>query len=249
MHSTVHENRVYPVFNSRIVLSYRGDMGRRARGSYSVGIERRTRIVEAAAGRFSAEGYHATTMTSIAADAGISDSGLLHHFPTKKHLLLAVAQYRLDTSAEWWDTLPAEASGLATLDAMVDAARRLVGQPGLIELFVLVSAEAADPSSPAHTVFAQRYDGAVEALADRLRQGVHRDGLPASLDYPALARECIAVSDGLQLQWVLSDGAVDIVEGVRGHAARLTAALTGATEGESGSSVPVAEAATVPDRQ
>ncbi|MFC0454829.1 hypothetical protein [Rhodococcus jostii] len=73
--------------------------------------------------------------------------------------------------------------------------------------------------------------------------------MPASLDYPALARECIAVSDGLQLQWVLSDGAVDIVEGVRRHATRLAAALTGAGEAESGSSVRVAEAATVPDRQ
>lgn len=35
-------------------------------------------------------------------------------------------------------------------------------------------------------------------------------------DGVALARECVAVSDGLQLQWVLTDGALDLHRGREG---------------------------------
>lgn len=43
----------------------------------------------------------------------------------------------------------------------------------------------------------------------------------SDVDLTAVARECIAVSDGLQLQWVLTNGAVDIVAGVTAHVERL----------------------------
>lgn len=196
-----------------------------ARKGYSVGIERRQRIVDAAAVRFAADGYHRTAMTTIASDVGISEGGLLHHFPNKRHLLVAVAQHRFDASAQWWDALPDDVTGLATLDFMVDATRRYLAEPGLIELVVLVSAEAADPSSPAHTVYADRYRTAVAALGARLRAGVERDGLDPAVDYDAVARECLAVSDGLQLQWVIGDGLVDVVGGVQAHVRRLSDAL------------------------
>lgn len=202
-----------------------GQTGKRVRGSYSVGAERRQQIVATAAARFAEDGYHRTAMTRIASDVGISEGGLLHHFPTKRHLLVAVAQHRFDDSAQWWDALPDSAVGLATLDHMVDAARRYLDEPGLIQLIVLVSAEAADPSSPAHEVYAQRYHTAVAALGERLRAGIDRDGLDGSVDYDAVARECLAVSDGLQLQWVITDGQVDIVAGVHAHVRRLSREL------------------------
>ncbi|MDJ0394639.1 TetR/AcrR family transcriptional regulator [Rhodococcus sp. G-MC3] len=195
------------------------------RGTYSVGAERKQRIVDAASDRFAADGYHKTAMTTIASDVGISEGGLLHHFPNKRHLLLAVAQHRFEASAQWWDSLPADAVGLATLDFMVDATRRYLAEPGLIQLVVLVSAEAADPSSPAHEVYATRYRTAVASLGARLRAGVDHDGMDPEADYEAIARECLAISDGLQLQWVISDGQVDIVAGVRAHVARVAATL------------------------
>ncbi|MBY6412994.1 TetR/AcrR family transcriptional regulator [Rhodococcus sp. BP-252] len=196
-----------------------------ARGRYSVGDERRQHIVEAAAARFASEGYHRTAMTTIASDVGISEGGLLHHFRSKKHLLVAVAQERFESSARWWDALPDDVIGLATLQYMVDATRRYLAEPGLISLVVLVNAEAADPSSPAHEVYAGRYDIAVQGLGERLRAGIDRDGLDPDIDYDAVARECLAVSDGLQLQWVMSNGTIDIVAGVKAHIDRLGPAL------------------------
>lgn len=164
-------------------------------------------------------------MTTIASDVGISEGGLLHHFPNKRHLLIAVAQHRFEASAQWWDSLPDDVSGLATLDFMVDATRRYLAEPGLIQLVVLVSAEAADPSSPAHAVYAQRYRTASSGLGARLRAGIERDGLDPRMDYDAIARECLAVSDGLQLQWVIADGAVDLVAGVQAHVDRVADTL------------------------
>ncbi|PRY45008.1 TetR/AcrR family transcriptional regulator [Umezawaea tangerina] len=193
----------------------------RRTGSYAAGRQRRDRIVEVAAARFAEDGYHRTSLARIAADADLTEGGLLHHFPSKKHLLLAVAEHRIATTAQWWAELDEDASVEAVFDRMAGTAERFLRQPGLIELFVLASAEAADPSSPAHAVFAERYRTAVDSLAAVFTRCVRRGELAAGTDCDALARECVAVSDGLQLQWVLSDGRVDLVAGVREHARRV----------------------------
>lgn len=191
------------------------------RGSYSVGVARRQKIVEAAARRFAADGYHRTALTRVAEDVGITEGGLLHHFRTKKHLLLAVMEHRFTVDAEWWTHLPDGASGRDILRAMVAATERRLAEAGLIELFVLTSAEAADPAGAAHALFAERYRRAVDELARRLGGAMERGTLREDTDCPAVARECIAVSDGLQLQWVISGGTLDLVGAVRVHADRI----------------------------
>ncbi|MFF4659102.1 TetR/AcrR family transcriptional regulator [Streptomyces sp. NPDC001381] len=196
------------------------------RGSYSVGIARRQKIVEAAARRFAQEGYHRTALSRVAEDVGITEGGLLHHFRSKKHLLLAVMEHRFTTEAEWWARLPREASGPDVLRAMVAATERHLAEPGLIELFVLTSAEAADPTSAAHALFAERYQRAVDELAHHLQLGVDGGTLRADTDCAAVARECIAVSDGLQLQWVISRGALDLAGAVHLHADRIARTVT-----------------------
>jgi len=196
-------------------------VGRRRTGSYAVGRERRARIVETAAERFAARGYHRTPMAEIAADVGLTDGGLLYHFPSKRHLLLAVAEHRFSAIAQWWTDLDGAADLDAVLAEMVRATERLLAQPGLIELFVLMSAEAADVSGPTHVLFAERYRDAVASLSGLFARCAERGELRPGTDCDALARECVAVTDGLQLQWVLADGGVDLVGGVRQHARRL----------------------------
>ncbi|RMB84903.1 TetR/AcrR family transcriptional regulator [Streptomyces shenzhenensis] len=199
---------------------------RRPRGAYKVGLARRTRIVEAAAQRFAAEGYHQVSMAQIAQDAGISDSGLLHHFPSKHHLLLAVVEFRMQSGDDRWAAIPIDIGGVETLREMVDATAWHVSQPGLIELFVITASEASEPSSPAHELYSRQYEAVVEEIAQRFRSGVAAGELVPDLDCAATARECIAVSDGLQLQWVLTRGRLDLVGGVRRHADRLARTIT-----------------------
>jgi AcrR family transcriptional regulator len=188
-----------------------------------VGRYRRDEIVSAAQKRFAEDGFHATAMTTVASDVGISASGLLHHFPTKKHLLLAVAERRIEDAAATWATFPVDQGGLDTLDSMIAETRRMVAQPGLISLFVLILGEAADPSSPAHESLATRYERASVEIAARLQLGVERGEIRPDVDLRALARECIAVADGLQVQWVISRGQTDIIAGVADHVDKVKA--------------------------
>ncbi|WP_285240250.1 TetR/AcrR family transcriptional regulator [Pseudarthrobacter sp. MEB009] len=194
-------------------------------GSYPTGLRRREKIIDTATRLFGAGGYHATPMSAVAEAVGISEGGLAHHFPSKKVLLQAVAERRLIETASWWEAQPGSESGLAVLDQMVEATRRFTDQPGLIELFVLSISEAADASSPAHARLAGQYNGVVESLVARWQAAVDKGEIRPDVDLELVARECIAVSDGLQIQWVLSNGTVDIVAGVAEFSESLKARL------------------------
>ena len=183
------------------------------------------RILEAASERFAERGYHRTPMVKIAADVGLTDGGLLYHFPSKKHLLFAVAEHRFSAIEQWWARLDPAAGLDVVLEEMVLSTERLLAQPGLIELSVLLFAEAADASSPAYALFAERYRGAVASLSAQFARCAERGELLPGTDCVALARECIAVSDGLQLQWVLSDSGMDLVGAIREHTRRLAATV------------------------
>lgn len=200
---------------------------RRKTGSYEVGRVKRAEILDAATRLFATSGYHRIPLSQVAKDVGLSESGLLHHFRSKKHLLLGVAERRLEQTADWWGS-----QGEAETDDpvevfrfMIESTRQLVEEPGLIELFVLISAEAADASTPAHKLYARWYQRAVDDMAQLLATGVRRGFLREDTDVQAAAREIIAVSDGLQLQWVLSDGQLDLIAGVRDYAHRLARSL------------------------
>lgn len=59
--------------------------------------ERTRSAVLEAAERLLGERGTRVSVAEIAADAGVSKSGLLHHFPSKDELLLAVAEHGLET--------------------------------------------------------------------------------------------------------------------------------------------------------
>ncbi|WP_024820650.1 TetR/AcrR family transcriptional regulator [Arthrobacter sp. 31Y] len=190
-------------------------------GSYSVGRARREAILDVANEKFREVGYYNTAMSQIASDVGLSEGGLLHHFPSKKHLLLAVAERRFDSTAEGWDAVGNDASSPDPFSAMVVATQRIASEPGLIQLFVLMMSEAAEPGSPAYQLFFDRYDRAVESLAGLFQHHAAAGAIRQGVNYRAIAQECIAVSDGLQLQWVISNGQLDIVERIQDFTSRL----------------------------
>lgn len=86
-----------------------------------------------------------------------------------------------------------------------------------MELFVLVSAEAADPHGAAHELFAERYERTVAATVALFQASVEAGLLRADVDHEALARESIALTDGLQLRWVLTRGRIDLIGMVRSY--------------------------------
>ncbi|MET3427064.1 AcrR family transcriptional regulator [Actinoplanes tereljensis] len=197
----------------------------RERGSYSVGRARRELILDVAIANFAQLGYSQTSMAKIAQDAGLTGPGLTHHFPTKKHLLVAVAERRFTMLREFAEQAPEDTDGTGPLRQMVWLSELLHAQPGMIELFVLVTAEAADPTSAAHDLYLARYERVVSELAAGFHRAVEAGHLRPDLDYDGIARECIAVADGLQLQWVLTGGRIDLIGLIRNHLERLAPAI------------------------
>ena len=87
--------------------------------------------------------------------------------------------------------------------------------PGMVELFAALSAEASSPDHPAHAYFVDRYDRSrstlAQAFVDASKQGV----LAPGVDPAELALELVALMDGLQIQWLLAPGEVDMAAHVR----------------------------------
>ena len=195
--------------------------GTSRRGSYAVGRKRREHIIDIAAQCFASRGYSQTSLAEIARQVGLTTPGVTHHFPTKQHLLLAIVEQRFDVAERFAAASEGPLDGTKTLRLLLELTQLFVARPGLMELFVRVSAEAADPDSPAHELFAERYERVTAQIAALFLSEARAGYLRTDIDYHAVARECIAVSDGLQLQWVVSRGKIDLVAQIGTHLQRL----------------------------
>jgi AcrR family transcriptional regulator len=187
-----------------------------ARHNYPKGIARRAAIIEVATDLFGRAGYRGATMLQIAAACGISRAGLLHHFPTKESLLAAVLSERdrIDRDRLVRDPIAAH-DGLAALADLISLVQRNSTIPAIVNLFAVLSAEAGDPSHPAHAYFVDRYETARSELQQTL-MGIRDRGLLApGVDPGSLAIELIALMDGLQVQWLLAPERVDMASHVR----------------------------------
>ncbi|MFI7125800.1 TetR family transcriptional regulator [Nonomuraea sp. NPDC050153] len=181
---------------------------------------RREEIIAAAAETFARDGYRGTALSEIAARAGISEPGLLHHFGNKANLLLAVIERRdLDSEAFAMEILGMEPSG--RLRAMPEFARRNKERAGLAKLFTVLVAESLEPDAPGHRHFVERYRAMRAIVADSIRSAQAAGLTRQDIDPAAKAAEIIATLDGLQTQWLLDPDTIDIVAGVESYARTL----------------------------
>ncbi len=140
-------------------------------------------------------------MREIADRVGLSQAGLLHHFGSKEELLAAVLDHRdvLDTQLHL-----RLAAGDRYLDALRGIAEHNARVPGLIQLFVTLSAEATDPEHPAHDYFVHRYARVRADITAQFRASQAAGRFRPDLDAAIAATLVIAVMDGLQVQWLLN---------------------------------------------
>lgn len=181
------------------------------RGPYAKTARLRSRAIDIGIELFGSAGYNGATLTEVADRLGMSLTGLQHHFPDKDSLLTAVLEERDRRDAvriENRSTL----DGLENLILMLSESE---ASPGLIELQCVLAAEATSAEHPAHEYFQKRYatlrDEAARAFAELAEQGQ----LSPAMTPASLAKMVIALVDGLQLQWLLDRGAVDVEAEVR----------------------------------
>lgn len=181
-------------------------MGEQGRRTTPKGTAARARVITEATRIFARDGYRSGSLSAIASAAGLTQQGLLHYFPNKAALLLAVVTERDSRTATF---LAEHAGSDSALDIFVDGVRHNMGEPHLVELMTVLSAESTSPEHPTHGWFVDRY----EELVARLSAGVileQEAGRWASVVEPiTAARMLIGLADGLRLQRLLGHPELD----------------------------------------
>lgn len=179
-----------------------------ARGPYAKGVAKRETILEAALDLFATRGYDRTSVREIARRAGLSQAGLLHHFSTKEELFLEVLRHRDGRG----DTAAGEAH---TVDRLIGAVDRNAEEPGLVRLFVAMSAESVEDPSAARQFFGDRYAWLLRDIARDVSARRSGEDHARGLAPEDIASLLVAVADGLQAQWLLDPEGVDMTARIR----------------------------------
>lgn len=176
------------------------------RGPYAKTAGRIEHILDVSLELFAAGGYRATTMKEIAERAGLSQPGLMHHFPTKADVLIALLHSRDERSS----ALAPEAAVLPARDRLLMIADDIHDQRDLVTLYTVVSAEAIAPDHPAHEYFKDRYARVVSMTTTAFTTLQQQGGLRADAEPAHLAQMMIGLLEGLQAQWLHDPASVDI---------------------------------------
>ncbi|MEU2042321.1 TetR/AcrR family transcriptional regulator [Nocardia niwae] len=182
---------------------------RGGRGAYAKSPARRREIVTAAIEVFSQRGFRDGSLRDVAERAGITLSGVRHHFPAKVDLLQAVLRQREDDSLAKGDRIRAE--GLDAVRNWIEAVAENVAEPVLVELEFVLAGEAVSTDHPAHDHFV-RMQSKSETILKRAFIRMQEQGrLRDSIDPARAARTFLAVTQGVQSLW-LRDRSIDIAE-------------------------------------
>lgn len=176
------------------------------RGPYAKTARVRRRILDAGAEVFAASGYRGTTMKEVAERAEMSEGGLARHFSSKTELLGAVLERRESEASGRHHNLV----GLEALLTMIDVVSEDSDKPGIVELHSIISAEATSADHPAHPHYRERYE-AVRQYTEQAFVALRDAGeLDTPMTVQDLAAAYIALSDGLQLQWLYDPETIQV---------------------------------------
>ena len=202
--STATKQERYTVSETTAAKRGRG----RPRGSYAKSDVTRAAILEAALDVFARGGYRSGSLREIAEQVGMSEAGLLHHFPNKSALLAAVLDLRDQHSLSM---VPLRGEDpYEALRGLITLARYNASVPGVVDLYCTLSAEATSPNHPAHDYIVGRYAFTFENMRDSFQRCADHGTLREGVTPANAARATIALMDGLQVQWLLDRDSVDM---------------------------------------
>jgi AcrR family transcriptional regulator len=179
--------------------------------------ERRRQIMEVTSELIAERGFWGLSMQDVADQCGMTVPGLLHYVDSKVGLLIAVLEHRDVEDAQSLrmqlgvgeDEVPDEWSaggpeGVDLRQLCAATMRRNAHQPEIVRLFAVLEVESLNPRHPAHDYFAARQPRVVSSFAALAGELTDRPEL--------LARQIVAMMDGLQVQWLRAPETIDLVE-------------------------------------
>ncbi len=174
--------------------------------------DRKEEILEKASQLFGEHGFQGATLDLVARAVGLTEQGVLHYFPSKVHLLQGVLEYRdqkdIEKNSELIERVHNNLTDLFDhLDDLVTQNEKI---PGLIQLFTVLVSESIRSDHPSHDYFVDRYRR-VRDIYVREFLKVNKTEIRPDMNLDELASLIMAVMDGLQIQWLLDPGKVDMV--------------------------------------
>ena len=169
----------------------------------------REKIIHSAMESFAQKGFRGAKMVDIAQAAGLTGPGLLHHFPSKTHLLMEVLKERDRIHKEQTDeTLQKNNNDI--LEVAAELVEQNQATPGIIQLFNLLVAESISPEHPAHGYFTKRYHNGREAWVQIIAQGQAQGDIRSDISADDLGVLLLAMMDGLQVQWLMEPEKIEM---------------------------------------
>lgn len=173
------------------------------------GDTRRTAILAAATREFGYKGYESARIADIARAAGVTDAGVLHHFPRKRDLFLAVVELREDTYRALYETRIDSVREL--FDRMISAVRRASEDPDLVRFRRMLTGAAGIEGHPAQGRGRRNLEIALDVLVPAVRAGVESGELQPEHDPQQIVLELLALNEGIRDQWLTLPERIDYV--------------------------------------
>lgn len=172
---------------------------------------RRQALLDAATLIFARDGYSSASMRDIAALAGITTVGLLHHFPNKEALLTALLERRDHRVTSRFHELTIE----MTLEGFLRFLRQSMGfsieSAVECQASLVMNTESLSDVHPAWSWYKERFDLTHQHARGHLAALIEAGEIRADIDVKAMAQEIFSVMDGLQIQWLRSPEDVDVM--------------------------------------
>jgi AcrR family transcriptional regulator len=173
-------------------------------------VARKAHILKAAMVCFSKKGYHQTTMDDIVQVAGLSKGGLYVHFSSKKELFLAlldwfVEEFRLFTIPDSADSTAYDRLMCLLADMVAVATSDI-----FFEISSLMTDVWAQNShdQEINQIVKELYEKVRLPLSQLIEEGI-TEGTFKLVDATALANMLIAMFEGLMIQAMIDEMAVD----------------------------------------
>lgn len=173
---------------------------------YAKGDARRREILAAALRVISERGYRNSSLQEIADAVGLTKAGVLHYFDSREGLLAEVLRER--DAADSADFTPTDGD---VVELLSGAVRHNHEVPGLVELYSRLVVESESLEHPGHAYIGERYKDLETRVGEAIRQRQGAGTARTDIDPTVAARLLIALSDGLQLQW-MHDRTMDMTE-------------------------------------
>ena len=173
------------------------------------------RILDAALEVFSQRGFRGGSLNEVATRSGYTRAGLLHHFPSKDAILVALLERR-DDALGVTDLVVGSSLTLSELaDQVIDGLDELLERRDLILLAHMMAAESGGDDHPAAGWVRDRDRLLRSGIAAAVQCSITVGELPEGTDPDVLASVVLGVLQGLQTQWLVDPESVDPKAGMR----------------------------------